>query len=119
MGEDRPCTLTRSHPMTTSLDGPRLELGESVSVVEESRLREVEAERDTERKMANALSADVTNFATRLGRAEAELREAREALRDLLATETESSGITPAECGRAWSRARGVLENGAQQADEG
>lgn len=31
--DDRRWTLTRSHPMTTSFDGPRLELGESVEVV--------------------------------------------------------------------------------------
>src|SRR4051812_5469477 len=34
-------TLTRSHPMTTSFDGPRLALGESVEVVPASQLAQL------------------------------------------------------------------------------
>ena len=36
--DDRRWTLRRAHPMTTSLDGPRLALGESVEVVPASQL---------------------------------------------------------------------------------
>ena len=75
--DERRWTLTRSHPMTTSLDGPRLALGESVAVVPLSQLEEARAESERRRKRANAEYAKVHAERERAERAEAELEEAR------------------------------------------
>jgi hypothetical protein len=83
MGTDRTWTLSRKHPFTTMFDGPKLELGETVSVVEESCLREAEAELEKVQWRAERVPdyIDAWNEAqARVERLEAELREAREAL---------------------------------------
>jgi hypothetical protein len=118
----------------------------------EVRLREAEAERDRlQRAFSAAAEAASTHggreleYMARAERAEAELREAREALRDLdlrpglsdlgmaltiaqdhgagafslvIDTMWAAHGLLREEQARL-DRARGVLENGAQQADEG